>query len=136
MAANAQPYLNFEGCAEQALDFYKKVLGAEVTMLMRCGEAPGPAPKPGLENKILHAAFRIGSSTLFASDGYNSGKAKFEGVSLSVEASDPVEAERIFDGLAEGGIATMPLAPTFFAESFGMVKDRFGLTWMVIVPAN
>ena len=138
MPANVQPYLNFEGSAEEALGLYKKVLGAEVTMLMRCGEAPpgsGPTPKPEFKDKILHAAFRIGASTLFASDGYNSGAAKFDGVSLSVEAKDAAEAKRIYDGLADGGTPFMPLSKTFFSDSFGMLKDKFGLTWMVTVPA-
>ena len=136
MPVNAQPYLNFEGSAEEALELYKKVLGAEVTLLMRCGEAPGPAPKPGLENKILHSAFRVGSSTLFATDGYNNNTPKFEGVSIALELKDEAEAKRVYDGLSAGGQPFMPLASTFFAKSFGMLKDKWGLTWMVNVPAE
>lgn len=134
-AVNAQPYINFNGRAEEALDLYKRVLAAEVRLLMRCKDAPGPTPTPGLENKILHSEVQIGSSTLFITDGRNTNTIEFKGVSISVEASNEAEAKRIFDGLADGGTVTMALAPSFFAKSFGMLTDRFGLEWLVIVPA-
>jgi len=129
------PYLFFDGHCEEALDFYKKALGAEVEMLMRFKEAPEQPPpgtlQPGTENKVMHASFRIGGNTLMASDGYAKGNPKFDGFSLSVEAKDEADAKRKFDALAEGGEVTMPLGKTFFAKSFGMVKDRFGVGWMV-----
>src|SRR5215813_7904068 len=133
MPVSANPYINFEGRCEEALELYKKVAGAEVTMLMRCKEAPdGPTPKPELADKILHSAFRIGASTLFATDGYNNNVAKFEGVSIAIEVKDDAEAKQVYAGLADGGQGFMPLQATFFSPSFGMLKDKFGLTWMVM----
>ncbi|MBX6419444.1 MAG: VOC family protein [Sinobacteraceae bacterium] len=129
-----QPYLMFEGRCEEALEFYRKALGAEVTMLMRFGEAPIPADQrpPGSERKIIHAAFRAGGSELLASDGHCSGKSAFGGFSLTLSAESDAQAKRWFEALAEGGEVRMPLGPTFFATSFGMLADRFGVPWMVI----
>ncbi|QNP58635.1 VOC family protein [Paenacidovorax monticola] len=133
-----QPYLFFEGRCEEALAFYAKALGAEVTVMMRYKDSPTPqppgdcAPVPG--DNIMHANFRIGETQLMASDGMAQGPAAFKGFSLSITAPDDAGARRIFDALAEGGQVQMPLAPTFFASSFGMVADRFGVSWMVIVP--
>ncbi|WP_207483394.1 VOC family protein [Arenibaculum pallidiluteum] len=133
-----QPYLFFEGRAEEALDFYRRVLGAEVTELMRFKDAPEPCPDgaipPGSEAKVMHAAMRIGESTVLVSDGRCAGKASFEGFSLTLQAKDEAEAGRVFAALGDGGTVVMPLGRTFFAPCFGMVADRFGLTWMVIVP--
>lgn len=136
---NAQPYLCFEGRCEEALDFYRRVLGAEVTMLMRFKESPDPGMCPGgaaQADKIMHSAFRIGASTIMASDGRCAGKPRFEGFSLSLDAADEAEAERLFDALADGGQIQMPLAKTFFSPSFGMVADRFGVSWMIVVPSD
>ena len=134
---NVQPYLFFDGRCEEALDFYRKTLGAEVTMLMRFSESPEPRdPKmvpPGSENKVMHASFRVGDSTLMASDGNCTGKPKFEGISLSLTVADVPAAESSFAALKEGGRVQMPLAKTFFSPSFGMVQDRFGVSWMVYV---
>ena len=131
-----QPYLFFDGRCEEALEFYKKTLGAEVGMLMRIGESPEPPPPgkvpPGSENKIMHAAFNIGTTTVMASDGFSRGKPEFKGFSLSIGAKNVADAERMFSGLAKGGEVQMPLGETFFAKSFGMVADRFGVSWMVI----
>jgi len=128
-----QPYLNFDGRCEEALDFYKGALGAKVTSLMRCKEAPDPGMiKPGLEDKVLHACFSVGS-TIMASDGYCKGKPEFHGISLTLTAPDENDAKRLFAALAEGGEVRMPLAKTFFSPSFGMVADRFGVPWMVFV---
>lgn len=136
MPNSANPYINFDGNCEDALNLYKKVLGAEVTMMMRFGDAPPAAGvTPGTEKKIMHAAFRIGESNLFASDGHCTGKTNLHGVALSVEAKDEAEAERIFNALADGGTVQTPLSKTFFAKSFGMVQDRFGLGFMIVVPA-
>jgi PhnB protein len=132
-----QPYLFFEGRCEEALEFYRKALGARVEMLMRYKECPEPAPKdhppiPG--DKVMHATFRVGEATVMASDGFASGKPNFQGFSLSLDARDEVHAKRLFDALAEGGQVRQPLVKTFFSPAFGMVADRFGVGWMVIVP--
>lgn len=133
-----EPYLNFDGRCEEAIEFYKRALGAEVTMLMRFKESPEPPPPgmhaPGTENKIMHASLRIGDSTLMCSDGRCvGGGPKFEGVSLSLTASNDAQAERLFSALAPGGKVGMPLQKTFFSSRFGMVDDRFGVHWMIIV---
>ena len=132
-----QPYLFFEGRCEEALEFYRGALGAEVTMLMRNKEAPEQPPPgmlpPGSENKVMHATFRVGDATLMASDGRCSGKPAFNGFSLSLTVRDEAEAKRRLDALAAGGQVRMPLGKTFFSPSFGMVADRFGLGWMVYV---
>ena len=131
------PYLFFDGRCEEALEFYKTSLGAEVGMLMRVKESPEPHPPgkypPGSENKIMHSSFRIGDATVMASDGCAQGKPKFEGFALSVNAKDEAEADRMFTALADGGRVQMPLGQTFFARRFGMVADRFGVGWMIIV---
>jgi PhnB protein len=129
-----QPYLQFDGRCEEALEFYKSALGAEVTMLMRCKEAPDPGMiKPGLEDKVLHTSFRVGDSTIMASDGYCQGKPEFRGFSLTLIVSDEADAKRLFASLGESGEVQMPLAMTFFSPLFGMVADRFGVSWMIIV---
>lgn len=132
-----QPYLFFEGRAEEAIEFYQKALGAEVQMLMRFKDSPEPhAPgmiPPGAENKVMHASFRIGNTTVMGSDGRCGGKANFQGFALSLDARDDAEAERLFNALGDGGQIQMPLAKTFFSSHFGMVTDRFGVLWMVIV---
>ena len=132
-----QPYLSFEGRCEEAINFYKTALGAEVTMMMRFKEAPDQSMMtPGTGDKIMHASLRIGDSTIMASDGQCMGKAIFQGISLSLTVTNDAEAKRLFDALAKGGQVHMPLAKTFFATSFGMVADRFGVAWMVYVPAS
>jgi PhnB protein len=132
-----QPYLFFNGRCEEALEFYRTALGAETTMLVRFKDSPEPAQPgmlpPGSENKVMHANFRIGETTLMASDGRCSGKTSFDGFSLSVTARDDAEAKRLYTALGQGGQVQMPLAETFYASSFGMVADRFGVSWMVIV---
>lgn len=129
-----QPYLNFDGGCEEALQFYKSALGAEVTALMRCKDAPDPGMiKPGLENKVLHSSFRVGDSTIMASDGYCQGKPEFRGVSLTIIVPEEADAKRLFAALSEGGEVRTPLAKTFFSPLFGMVADRFGVSWMIVV---
>jgi PhnB protein len=131
---HVQPYLTFDGRCEEALEFYKKALGAEVTMLMRFEESPDPGMcAPGAGDKVMHSAFKIGESTVMASDGRCTGNPTFQGFALSVNARNGAEAERLFAALAEGGQVQMPLAKTFFSPTFGMVADRFGVPWMVIV---
>lgn len=140
-----QPYVYFEGRTEEALEFYKKNLGAEIEMMMRMKEVPPEAQAPGdgcsgngsaADNgeKILHASFRIGDSTVMASDGMCSGNAEFKGFSLTLTVADDAEAGKKFALLADGGQIQMPISATFFASSFGMVHDRFGVLWIVIAP--
>jgi PhnB protein len=129
-----EPYLFFEGRCEEALEFYRQALGAEVTMLMRFKESPDPAMyPPGAEDKVMHANLRIGNTTVMASDGRCEGHAAFQGFALSLSLTDKAEAQRLFTALSEGGEVQMPLAETFFSPLFGMVVDRFGVTWMINV---
>jgi PhnB protein len=132
-----QPYLFYDGRCEEALEFYKKALGIRVEMLMRYSDSPDPMPPgmipPGSENKVMHASFRLGDSVLMASDGHCAGNTSFQGFSLSIEAPDQAAAERLFNALAEGGQVQMPLQKTFYSPCFGMVADKFGVGWMVIV---
>jgi PhnB protein len=129
-----EPYLSFEGRCEEALEFYKKAVGAEVTMLMKFGEAPDKSMmSPGTENKVMHASAKIGDSIVMFSDGWNKGKTNFEGISLALTAANDAEAKRLFDVLSEGGQVHVPLAKTFFASSFGMLADKFGVNWMILV---
>ena len=132
-----QPYLFFDGRCEEALEFYRKALGAEVTMLMRFKDSPEP-PKPemcppGSGEKVMHASFRIGDTTLMASDGQCRGNPSFQGFSLSLTVRSEAEAERLFAAVGEKGQVQMPLAKTFFSPRFGMVADRFGVSWMIYV---
>lgn len=132
-----QPYLFFDGKCEEALDFYRKALDAKVVTLMRFKDNPEP-PQPGMippgsESKVMHTSFRIGDTTLMASDGRNTGHPNFQGISLSLTASNDAEAERLFAALQDGGKVQMPMTKTFFSSRFGMVADRFGVSWMIIV---
>ncbi|MFO1082213.1 MAG: VOC family protein [Reyranellaceae bacterium] len=130
---SVQPYLFFDGRCEEALEFYKKALGAEIGMLMRFGESPDPAQvPPGSQNKVMHASFTVRGNQLMASDGHCAGKPSFQGFGLSLAAASPAEAEKLFGALGEGGQVLQPLTKTFFAASFGMVADRFGVMWMVM----
>ena len=132
-----QPYLFFDGRCEEAIEFYRKALGAQLETLMRFKENPEPAMNPpGAGDKVMHASFRVGDTTVLASDGNCGGRAAFQGFSLTLSASGPDEAERLFAALAaDGGQVQMPLTETFFSPRFGMVADRFGVPWMVIVAA-
>jgi PhnB protein len=132
-----QPYLFFEGRCEEAMEFYRQALDAQVELLMRYRDSPEPPPPgavaPGCEDKVMHASFRVGDTTLMASDGGCSGPSVFQGISLSLNLADVAEAERRFAALAEGGEVQMPLDATFWSPAFGMVVDRFGVSWMVNV---
>ena len=133
-------YLFFDGRCEEAIEFYRTALGAEVLMLVRYSDSPEPMPSgmipAGSEHKVMHATLRIGDSTVMASDGDCKGKPSFGGFSLSISAANAAEAERVFAALAAGGQVQMPLGKTFFSSHFGMLADRFGVRWMVIVPAE
>ena len=127
-----QPYLFFDGRCEEAIEFYRKAVGAEVQMLMRFKESPEPEACPtGGGEKIMHASLRVGDTTIMASDGHCQGKPVFQGFALSLSVANAAEAERRFKALSEGGKVEMPLAKTFWSESFGMLSDRFGVMWMV-----
>jgi PhnB protein len=129
-----QSYLFFDGRCEEAIEFYKKALGAKVDLMMRNKESPEPPP-PGMTpapEKIMHASFRIGDTQVMASDGHATGKPTFQGFSLSISVADEGKARQCFNALADGGKVQMPLTKTFFSPSFGMLADKFGVTWMVM----
>jgi PhnB protein len=131
-----QPYIFFEGRCEEAIEFYKKALSAEVVVMLRFKDSPvglPPGIPPGSGNKIMHAQLRIGQTVLMLGDARNSGKPNFQGFSLSLSVSTPAEVDKAFGALADGGQVQMPLEKTFFSPRFGMVTDRFGLGWMVLV---
>jgi PhnB protein len=133
-AMQVQPYLFLEGRCDEAIAFYRGALGAEVTMLMRFKESPDPAMvAPGTGDKVMHASFRIGETTVLASDGRCQGAPSFQGFALSLTVPTEAEAERLFGALGDGGQVQMPMAKTFFSPRFGMVADRFGVSWMVYV---
>jgi PhnB protein len=131
-----QPYLFFDGRCAEAIEFYKGALGAEVLMLMRFRDSPDPPPPgmipPGAEDKVMHACLRVGETEVMASDGRCMGKPAFQGVSLSLSVPNEAEADRLFAALAEGGQVQMPIGRTFFSPRFGMVADRFGVSWMIV----
>lgn len=131
-----QPYLFFDGRCEEALEFYKKAIGAEVGMLMRVKDAPEQGDAHAPADKVMHASFFVGNALIMASDGFAKGQPKFEGFCLSINAKNEDECKKLFEALAEGGQITQPLLKTFFSPSFGMVKDKFGVHWMVTVPGN
>ena len=129
-----QPYLFFDGRCEEAIDFYSRTLGAKVEMLMRYKDSPEQAQgKAPPADKVMHSSFRIGDTEVMASDGYAQGQPKFQGFSLSLTAQDEAQAERWFAALGDGGQVQQPLIKTFFSPRFGMVSDRFGVSWMVVV---
>jgi PhnB protein len=131
-----QPYLFFNGRCEEAIGFYWSAIGAEVLMLMRFGESPDAPPPgmipPGWENKIMHSCLRIGETEIMASDGCATGTSSFQGVSLSLEVANEADADRLFNALGEGGQVQMPIGKTFFSPRFGIVADRFGVSWMIV----
>ena len=132
-----QAYMTFSGRCEEALAFYKKAVGAEVTGLMRWKESPDKDMKgsPGFEEKIMNATFRIGETQLMADDGMGDKTAELKGMTLAIEVADDAEAKRVFTTLGEGGKVKMPLMKTFWTSSFGMLTDKFGVPWMVNVAA-
>ena len=132
-----QAYISFGGRCEEALTFYKKSVGAEVTSLLRWKDSPDATmkPPPGYEEKVMNAAFRIGETQLMADDGMGAKEAEFKGMTLAIVVADDAEAKRVFTALAEGGSVQMPLGKTFWASSFGILTDKFGVPWMVNVVA-
>jgi PhnB protein len=132
-----QPYLIFNGRCEEAVEFYRKALGAEVVLLLRFKDSPDPSMiTPGAENKVMHATLKIGDTIVFASDGRCQAGSGFSGFSLSLAVKTEADTDRFFAALADGGQIQVPLAKTFFSSRFGVVTDRFGVSWMVIIPQN
>lgn len=135
-----EPYLFFNGRCEEALEFYRHALGVQPGLTMRYKESPEPMPPgsipPGFENKIMHASFRVGKTTVMASDGCSTEKPQFGGFSLSLCVNSKAEASQVFAALAEGGQVRMPLGKTFWSPCFGMLEDRFGIGWMISVPPD
>jgi PhnB protein len=133
---HVQSYLSFEGRCDEALAFYQRAVGAKVEMLMRFKDSPEPPPpgSPKVDpNKVMHCAFKVGDTTIFASDGNCLGKAEFKGFGLSLTVQDDAAAERYFNALADGGQVTMPLTKTFWTSRFGMLVDKLGVCWMINV---
>ena len=130
-----QAYVTFGGRCEEALEFYKKAVGAEVKDLLRWKDSPDAAmqPPPGYEEKVMNASFRIGDTELMADDGMGAKDVEFKGMTLALSVADDAEAKRVFTALGEGGSVQMPLAKTFWTSSFGMLTDKFGVPWMVNV---
>ncbi|SDI22413.1 VOC family protein [Variovorax sp. OV700] len=140
-----QSYLSFEGRCDEAIAFYKEALGAEVVQLMRYSDAPempagdaeaGCAGGAPAADKVMHSVLRIGETELLASDGRCSGQPEFKGIMLALTAATDAEARQWFDALADGGQVMQPLMPTFFSSSFGMLTDRFGIGWLLVVHAG
>ncbi|GEP58251.1 VOC family protein [Reyranella soli] len=135
--ATVQPYLFFDGKCEEALDFYKGAIGAKVDMMMRFKEAPDQSQmQPNTGEKVMHAAFHVGTTQVLASDGHCAGKPSFQGFGLALNAKNDAEAEKLFAAVGNGGQVLQPLTKTFFASKFGMVADKFGIMWMVIAEAS
>ena len=132
-----QTYLFFDGRTEEALDFYKKTLGIEVETLMRFKDVPGPSdtnsPPPKNPNAVMHSSFKLGDQRVMASDGDSGGKPEFRGFSLTLAVNTEAEADKLFAALSDGGQVQQPLMKTFFSPKFGMVQDKFGMNWMVLV---
>ena len=131
------PYLMFGGRCQEALDFYKTALSAQVDMVMLFNQSPEPAPEgmlpEGFGEKIMHSSFRVGDAVIFAGDGNKEG-AVTNGFSLTLLLSTEAEVTKAFEGLSEGGQVQMPVGKTFWSPWFGMVTDKFGVDWMLSVP--
>jgi PhnB protein len=132
-----QPYLFFDGRCEEALDFYKKAIGAQVEMMMRWKDNPDQSMcTPQNANKVMHASIKVGEASVLASDGRCEGKPEFKGFALTIAAKSEAEADKLFRALADGGQVQMPLTKTFFSPKFGMCADKFGVGWMVLVGSG
>lgn len=124
-----EPYLYFNGRCAEAVDFYRRAVGAEVVALTRFKDMPGAPAPGGAGDNVMHASLRIGDTNVLASDGQGHGATNFQGFSLSLTANTDEEVDRLYAALSEGGAAQMPLMATPFASRFGMVADRFGVSW-------
>jgi PhnB protein len=130
------PYVFFSGRCEEAINFYRHAIGAEVIFLMHHNDSPDPPPpgmlQEGFENKVMHATLKIGGATLFASDGCDD-KTPVQGFNLSLALETEEEVKQAYQALADGGESSMPPMKTFWSPCFGMLKDKFGISWMVTV---
>jgi PhnB protein len=125
------PYLYFNGHCEEAVEFYRQAVGAEVVTLTRFKDHPGTPTPEGACDKIMHADLRIGGESILASDGQCSGSTDFRGFSLSLATDTDGAAECLFGALSDGGHVQVPLMSTPFASRFGMVADRYGVLWTI-----
>lgn len=136
---HVQTTLNFFGRTEQALEFYCRAVDAEILFLLRFRQSPDQSfARPGLENKIYHATFRVGSTVLMASDcgcTESPSGSVFAGFSLVLHAATREEAERFFARLCDDGHIEIPLTETCFATRYGIVVDQFGISWKIIVES-
>jgi len=129
-----QPYLFFDGRCDEAIEFYKKAIGAKVGMLMRWKDSPDKSMCTASNaDKVMHAQFQVGETAILASDGRNSGQPKFDGFALTIAVQNEAEADQMFGALGEGGQVTMSISNTFFSPRFGMLADKFGVHWMILV---
>lgn len=135
---NIQPYLSFEGRCQEALDFYEKAIGAKTEVVMLFKDAPPDVQmqiSPESKNKVMHSSFKVGDTQIMATDGGCQGTSSFSGITLTLNATDSAEAEKLFAALGQGGgKVMMPMNETFFAHRFGMLADKFGVPWMVLAP--
>ncbi len=139
-AGAIQPYLFFRGRCEEAIKYYKKTLGAEVGMMLRFKDNPDKPDRKkvpaALDDKIMHANLKIAGSEILVSDGMKSGPLDFQCMSLALAVHSEADVDRIFNALAKDGQVQMPLGKPFFAKRFGAVSDKFGVSWMIMVPPN
>lgn len=137
MSTTITPYIFLSGRCEEALNFYRDALGAQIDVIMRYNESPEPIPpgmlQEGFETKVMHSSFRIGGNLMMASDGCDD-KSTLHGFKLALSVASEEEAHKAFNALANGGTIEMPLTATFWSPCYGMVKDRFHVKWMVMVP--
>lgn len=131
---NIDVYLTFSGNCEEAMNFYQKVLGGEITYMQRHADAPEgcgfPVPA-GWDQKIMHASLQLANMTLMGTDNAPENFEKPQGYHISLSLKDEAEARRVFTELSDGGSIIMPLEKTFWAKLFGLFNDRYGISWMV-----
>jgi len=128
-----RPYVSFKGNCQEAIDFYKEKLGAEVLFSQTYGESPMADRAPGKGDKIMHCSIKIGDSVLMVCDNVFDDKNPTivgNNISLAIGSSDIAHAEQTFDAMSDGGTIVMPMQETFWAERFGMLTDKFGINWM------
>jgi PhnB protein len=124
-------YLNYGGNCEQAFRFYEQHLGGKVTFMMRHGDQGGGGPAPGeLKGKILHARMSLGGTEILGADVQSYQPMRSAYLTLTLESTD--EAEQVYALLTDGGEIFMPIAETFFAHRFAMLRDKFGTSWMLM----
>ena len=134
IASTVQPYLYFQGRCEEALEFYKQAIGAEVPVRMRFSDNPEPnqmQPQPPAD-KIMHAEMKIGNSVVMVSDGCCNVETKFQGFALTLNAATLADADQYFNALSNGGAVQLPPTRTFFSPKFSMLTDKFGVAWVIL----